>query len=78
MSNQLCDPIISPALSGVPLEVGQKAFEQATEKTSSEVAALQAQVAQLTTLLQALIPAPAASAPVETEAPATETKTKTK
>lgn len=63
MSNQLCDTIVSPAISGLPLEVGQKAFE-AVAKNTDEVSELKGQVAQLTQLLGAVLAGQKVEAPV--------------
>lgn len=46
---KLGETIVSPALSGKPLEVGAKAFEQ--PKQAGDVAELRAQVELLTKLL---------------------------
>lgn len=79
MSNELCDTIVSPAISGLPLEVGQKAFE-AVAKTTDEVSELKGQVAQLTQLLSAVLAGQKVE-PAATESPTeavTTTKAKTK
>lgn len=79
MSNELCDTIVSPAISGLPLEVGQKAFE-AVAKTTDEVSELKGQVAQLTQLLGAVLAGQKVE-PAATESPTadvTTTKAKTK
>lgn len=85
MSNELCDTIVSPAISGLPLEVGQKAFE-AVAKTTDEVSELKGQVAQLTQLLGAVLAGQKvesgatteAAAPTEVEAAPTASKAKSK
>lgn len=81
MSNELCDTIVSPAISGLPLEVGQKAFE-AVAKNTDEVSELKGQVAQLTQLLGAVLAGQKVETPAEevaTEAAApTESKAKSK
>lgn len=64
MSNELCDTIVSPAISGLPLEVGQKAFE-AVAKTTDEVSELKGQVAQLTQLLSAVLAGQKVETPAE-------------
>ena len=53
----LCDPIVSAAITGIPLEVGAKAFESASQN-SDRVTALEAQIATLTALWTAKVETP--------------------
>lgn len=63
---QLCEAIISPALTGQALEVGDRAFEQGnTPAANDRVATLEGQVQALLALLQGQQAAGTPVAPVE-------------
>lgn len=73
---RLCDPIVSPALSGKSLEIGVgvvKDIQTNQATASAEVAALRSQVDTLLALIQSgTVSVP--TAPVETAKPATKGK----
>lgn len=77
---RLCDPIISPALTGKPLEIGVgivKDLQTNQSTANAEVAALRSQVDTLLALIQSgavAVPTGAEAAPVEAPKPAAKGK----
>lgn len=74
--------VVSPAVSGEPLRVDDRAFDSARKAASEDVAELRATIADLTKLVAAQVAASAAPvvneavAPIEAEAPKATTKSK--
>lgn len=51
--NELAPCVVSPALSGVPLEIGVEAFAQGVAKNTDELTELKGQVAALLAIVAA-------------------------